>query len=349
MILVLNCGSQSIKWKLFIDDLKLKKKGKKEVFSAQGGSDSSWNSKDYQRILTKELSKLNNCKEDIGIVGHRVVHGGEKFREPTKITKRVLKEIEKFNNLAPLHNPFNILGIKVASKIFPKARQIAVFDTGFYKDLSKKAYVYTLPENLRKKYGFRRFGFHGISHEYAAKTAAQGTKKPFKKLKIITCHLGGGASITAIKNGKAIDTSMGFTPMEGIVMMTRSGNLDPGIILFLNKKTKNLDYILNQESGIKGICGFSDMREVLKAIKKGNKKAKLALEIFVYSIQKYIGAFFAVLEGCDLLVFTGSIGFGSLKIRNMICKNLFILKNTKVLAIKTDEELAIAEKIKNYA
>jgi len=152
-------------------------------------------------------------------------------------------------------------------------------------------------------------------------------------------------SITAIKNGKAIDTSMGFTPMEGLVMMTRSGNLDPGIILFLNKKTKNLDYILNQESGIKGICGFSDMREVLKAIKKGNKKAELALEIFVYSIQKYIGAFFAILEGCDLLVFTGAIGFGSLKIRNRVCKNLFILKNTKVLAIKTDEELAIAEKI----
>ncbi len=335
MILVLNCGSQSIKWKLFADNLKLKKEGRQEVF----------NSKKYREILEKDLKRLDNCQKEIKIVGHRVVHGGEKFRGLTKITKRVLKELEKFNKLAPLHNPFNILGIKVASEIFSKAKQIAVFDTGFYKDLPEKAYIYPLPENLRKKYGFRRFGFHGISHEYAAKTAAQKIKRPFKKIKIITCHLGGGASITGIKNGKAIDTSMGFTPMEGVVMMTRSGNLDPGIILYLNKKTKNLDYILNKESGIKGICGFSDMREVLKAIKKRNKKAELALEIFVYSIQKYIGAFFAVLGGCDLLVFTGTIGFRSLKIRNMICRDLNILKNTKILAIKTDEELAIAEKI----
>ena len=338
MILVLNCGSQSVKWKLFNENLKLEKEGKKEIF----------NSGRYKKALVKELIQLSKWKKEIKTIGHRVVHGGEKFREPLRITEKNLKGLERFNDLAPLHNPFNILGIKVASKVFSKSKQIAVFDTGFYKSLPEKAYIYALPDRLRKRYGFRRFGFHGISHEYVAKKAVEKDKKPFNKLKIITCHLGGGASITAIKNGKAVDTSMGFTPMEGVVMMTRSGNLDPGIISFLNKRIKRVDDILNKESGVKGICGFSDMRDVLKAVKKGDKKSKLALETFVYSIQKYIGSFFSILGGCELLVFTGAIGFGSSKIRNMICRNLTILKNTKILAIKTNEELAIAEKIKDY-
>jgi len=210
---------------------------------------------------------------------------------------------------------------------------------------------------LRKKYGFRRFGFHGISHEYAARTAAEKVKKKFNKLKIISCHLGGGASITAIKKGKVIDTSMGFTPMEGLVMMTRPGDIDTGIVLRLAEifSLKRTNKILNFESGIKGITGENNMLEVLKKAKKGNKKAKLGLEIFIYRIQKYIGAYFAILGGCDLLVFTGAIGSGSLKVRNRICKNLNILKpasrqsgNTKILAIKTDEELAIAKKIKMF-
>jgi len=329
MILVLNCGSQSIKWKLFDKNLRLKKKGEKEVFNARN----------FKRDLKKELS---NIDEDINIVGHRVVHGGEKFRKPTKITKQVLKELEKFNKLAPLHNPFNILGIKIAQRAFSGAKQIAVFDTGFYKDLPEKSYIYPLPKNVRKK--FRRFGFHGISHEYAAKTASKGS---FNKLKIITCHLGGGSSITAIKNGKAVDTSMGFTPMEGLMMMTRPGDIDPGIILELteNFSLKKVNRILNFESGIKGISESSEMLEVLKKIKKEDKNAKLSLEIFTYRVQKYIGAYFAILGGCDLLVFTGAIGYGSAKIRNMICKNLSILKNTKILAVKANEELAIAKKI----
>ncbi len=339
MILVLDCGSQSIKWKLFKKkDLKLIKKGKREVF----------NPKDYQNFLTKELNKLDNYKKDIRIIGHRVVHGGEKFKKPIKINKKILKELEKFNKLAPLHNPFNVLGIKIAKKIFPRVPKIAVFDTEFYSNLPKKAYIYPLPENIRRKYRFQRFGFHGISHEYVAKTAAKKIKKPFEKLKIITCHLGGGASITAIKNGKAIDTSMGFTPMEGLVMMTRCGDIDSGIVLELvkNFSVKETDRLLNIESGIKGISGEGEMLEVLKKAKTGDKKAKLALEIFIYKIQKYIGAYFAILEGCDLLIFTGAIGSGSAKIRNSICKNLTILENTKILTIKTDEELAIAKKIK---
>ena len=339
MILVLNCGSQSIKWKLFRkDNLKLLEEGEKNVF----------NSNNFEGILFREINKIKNKYFDkIQKIGHRVVHGGEKFRKPIKITKQVLKELEKFNKLAPLHNPFNILGIKVAKKVFPKVPQIAVFDTEFYKDLPEKAYIYPLPEKIRKKYKIRRFGFHGISHEYAAKEAAKRIKKPFEKLKIITCHLGGGSSITAIKNGKAVDTSMGFTPMEGLIMMTRSGDIDAGIVLELVKKfsLEKADKILNFESGLKGICGEENMLDVLKKAKQGNKKAKLALDLFVYRIQKYIGAYFAILGGCDLLIFTGTIGFFSAKIRNMICRDLTILKNTKILAIKTNEELSIAQKI----
>ena len=338
MFLILNCGSQSIKYKLFSEDLELIRKRRINVR----------NRRIYQKALVKSLEELNKYGDRIFAVGHRVVHGGEKFRNPTKVNQSVLKELEKYNKLAPLHNPFNILGIKIAKRIFSRADQVAVFDTGFYKDLPEKAYIYGLPENLRKKYGFQRFGFHGISHEYAAKKAAKKVKKLFKKLKIISCHLGGGASITAIKNGKAIDTSMGFTPLEGLMMMTRSGDIDPGIVIEIAKifSPKKAEEILNYQSGLKGICGLSDMRELLKAVKKGNKKAQLALNLFVYRIQKYIGAYTAVLGGCDLLVFTGAIGAGSEKIRSMIFKNLNILKKTKILAVNTDEELAIAEKIK---
>jgi len=339
MILVLNCGSQSIKWKLFRKkDLKLLEEDEKTVF----------NSNNFEEILFREVNELKNKYFDkIQKIGHRVVHGGEKFRKPTKITKQVLKELEKFNKLAPLHNPFNILGIKVAKKVFPKVSQTAVFDTEFYKDLPKKAYIYPLPEEIRNKYKIRRFGFHGISHEYVAKEAAKRIKKPFKKLKIITCHLGGGSSITAIKNGKAIDTSMGFTPMEGLIMMTRPGDIDAGIVLELVKdfSLKKTDKILNFQSGLKGICGKEKMLDVLKKAKQGNKKAKLALDLFAYRIQKYIGSYFTILGGCDLLIFTGTIGFFSAKIRNMICRDLTILKNTKILAIKTDEEFSIAQKI----
>jgi len=338
MILILNCGSQSIKWKLFKENLKLEKSGQREIFHKNN----------YPSVLKEELSKIKKTGEKIAAVGHRVVHGGEKFRKPVRVNEEAQKKIEEFNKFAPLHNPFNLLGIKTAMGIFPSVPQIAVFDTEFFINLPEKAKIYPLPENLRNKYGLVRFGFHGISHEYAAKEAAKIIKKPFNKLKIITCHLGGGSSIAAVKGGKAIDVSMGFTPLEGVTMMTRSGSIDPGIILELAKdfSGQKISQILNFESGLKGICGMGDMLAVLDAIKKKNKKAKLALDIFVYSIQKYIGAYFGILGGCDLLIFTGAIGAGSSKIRRMICKNLAILRSTRVLSIKTDEELAIAQKIR---
>ncbi len=349
MILVLNCGSQSIKWKIFNKGLGFLVGKKIEIknFTPLDKKPSN-GARNFKKVLTRELKKIKILQEgQILAIGHRVVHGGKKFREPIEITRKVLRELGKYNRLAPLHNPFNVLGIKIAKKIFPKTRQIAVFDTGFYKDLPERSYIYALPWKLALKHGFRRFGFHGISHEYAVREAAKKINKPFNKLKIISCHLGGGSSITAVKFGRAVDTSMGFTPLEGLVMMTRSGDIDPGIILEMASKKLSVDKILNFQSGIKGISGFSDMRKVLKEVERKNKKAKLALEIFCYHIQKYIGAYFAVLGGCDALVFTGMIGFGSKIIRDMICKDLNILKNTKVFAVETDEELTIARKVKS--
>jgi len=326
MILVLNCGSQSIKWKLFNEKLKPIKEGKRVVLNLDN----------FEEDLEEELNLLKSF--DISVVGHRVVHGGSKFLSPTKITSEVIEELEKLNHLAPLHNPYNILGIKIAQKTFTEVPNIAVFDTEFFKDLPEKSYTYALPEEIVKQFGFKRYGFHGISHQYVAKKLSG---------KVITCHLGGGSSITAIKNGKAVDTSMGFTPQEGLIMMTRPGNIDAGIVLELvkNFSIEKTSEILNKESGIKGICGQDDMLKVFEMIKAGDKKAKLALDVFVYSIKKYIGSYFAILDGCDVLVFTGTIGFGSKKIRDMICKDLNILKKTKILAIETDEELAIAQKI----
>ena len=335
MILVLNCGSQSIKWKIFSPKFKVLKEGKREVL----------NSADLEKALEEEISKLKDF--EITLIGHRVVHGGQKFKEPAKLTADTVAELESLSNLAPLHNPYNILGIKTCAKFFDTVPQFAVFDTEFFANLPEKAYTYALSENINADFGFRKYGFQGTSHQFVAKKACLMAKKQFNKSKIITCHLGGGASITAIKNGKAIDTSMGFTPLDGLVMMTRSGAIDPGIVLALAEKlgAEKTKEILNKKSGLKGISGANNMLEVLGMLKSADEKAKLAFDIFVYSIQKYIGSYYAILGGCDLLVFTGAIGAGDPKTRDSVCKNLDILKKVKILAIETDEELAIAEKI----
>jgi acetate kinase len=324
MILVLNCGSQSIRWKVFDEKLKVAKEGKCSIL----------NQENFQEVLKDEVKALN-----INKIGHRVVHGKDIFRDPTEITQDNIKKLEELNYLAPLHNPFNVLGIKICQEVFKKVPNIAVFDTEFFKDLPEKAFIFALPEKIVKEFGYRRYGFHGISHEYVANKA--------KAKKVITVHLGGGASIAAIKNGKAIDTSMGFTPMQGLVMMTRAGDVDSGVVLDLVDKfgKEKTSEILNKESGVKGICGEEYMLKVLEKAKSGDLKANLALEVFVYAIQKYIGAYFAILGGCDALVFTGAVGAGDPKTREMVCDGLDILKKTKILAIETDEELAIAQKI----
>lgn len=345
MILVLNCGSQSIKWKIFNEKFQVVKECKKDVYD----------SSKFHEIIKSELSGIT---ENISAVGHRVVHGGSQFKQPTVMTPQNTTDLEKINHLAPLHNPYAVEGIKAGLEVFPEAKHTAVFDTEFYANLPEVAFTYALPEEISKDFGFKRYGFHGTSHEFVAREAAKKVGKPFNKLKIISCHLGGGASVTAIKNGKAVDTSMGFTPMEGVVMMTRTGNIDLGIVIELAKKygPQEAMRILTKESGIKGLCGTMDMLEIIQKVKLGDKKTKLALDVFVYSIKKQIGAYYAILGGCDVLVFTGSIGSGNPKTRNAVVKGMDILsaqggpasgrKKTKVLAIKTDEELAIAQKIK---
>ena len=335
MILVLNCGSQSIKWKVFGEKLKVLEQNEIQVLD----------SVDYDKVLASEISRLKDF--EIDLIGHRVVHGGGKFLEPIKINSKNLAELEELNYLAPLHNPYNILGIKMCAKFFNTSLQFAVFDTEFLKTVPEKAFTYALPEKVNREYKFKRYGFHGISHEFVSKKACAIAKKPFSKAKIISCHLGGGCSVAAIKNGKAIDTSMGFSPLSGVVMMTRPGDLDDEIIFNLVEKlgVEKTREIWNKKSGLKGVCGASNMLEIFEMIKSGDQKAKLAFDIFVYSIQKYIGAYYAGLGGCDLLVFTGAIGAGKSQTRDSICKNFNILNKTKILAVETDEELAIAEKI----
>ncbi len=332
MILSLNCGSQSVAWKLF--------ESKKEVDS---GSVNGLKDDNYEERLENEIKKIKEKHENLSAVGHRVVHGGKQFTIPIIIDDDNLKSLESFNSLAPLHNPKNILGIKLARKIFKKARQVAVFDTEFYGDLPWVVKNYALPDEIRER--FYKFGFHGISHEYASKKAAKDIGKDFENLKIISIHLGGGCSITAIKNGKAIDTSMGFTPLEGLAMMTRSGDIDPGIVLALVKEfgMEKANEILNKRSGMQGLCGTQNMLHIVE--NSENEKEKRALEIFVYRIRKYIGSYYVILGGVDLICFTGSIGNGHPKTREMILGGLPFTDDFKVIQVKPDEEAAIAEKV----
>ena len=239
------------------------------------------------------------------------------------------------------------MGIKAAKETFSRAKQIAVFDTQFYGDLPSKAYEYPLPEEIREKYGFRRFGFHGISHEYASKKAADEAGLRYEDSSIISAHLGGGCSVTAIKNGKAIDTSMGHTPLEGVAMMTRSGDVDPGIVLELakNEGVEEADRLLNKKSGMTGLAGTQNMLEVINKAKKGDKKSELAMEVFTYRVKKYISAYYGAMGGVDLISFTGSIGNGDKKTRDMILEGLPFCKEAKIATVKPNEELAIAKKV----
>ncbi len=338
-ILVINAGSTSLKYKLFDSgSLAVIKEGNFQ------------NIESHKQALKQTLRKIGDLR-DIQVIGHRVVHGGPYFRKPTKITETVLKKLEQFNHLAPLHNPANISGIRACQKYLPQMLNIACFDTAFFSDLPDRAKIYGLPLNFYKKEKIQRYGFHGLSHKYVALEAAKKLQKPIEKTRLITVHLGGGGSIAAIKHGKAIDTSMGFTPLEGLMMMTRAGDLDPGIILYLlkNHSREEVDNLLNQKSGIKGLSGYINYLNLLKAVRRKAPKAKLAFNLYVYRIQKYIGAYFAVLGGIDALVFTGQIGAGEALTRDSICEGLEkILKDVKVMAIKTDEEKMIAREINKF-
>jgi len=337
IILVLNSGSSSIKYKLFDiskDSEKLLDKGLVERIGEKIRS--------HKEALEGILNKVGSR---VDAVGHRVVHGGDRFKESVLINDGVIRAIEDFIELAPLHNPPSLVTINESKKILSGIPHVAVFDTAFYCDMPEYAYCYAIPYRFYEKYRIRKYGFHGTSHRYVAEQAAHALKKPLNKLRLITCHLGNGCSITAVKNGRAVDTSMGFTPLEGLVMGTRSGDLDPAIIPYIMEK-EGVDInavmdLLNKKSGLLGVSEISnDMREILKN-KEKNKKAKLALEIFSYRIKKYIGAYAGIMGGVDAIVFTGGIGENNTNLVKEIYKGV-VAKNVKVLIITTDEELMIA-------
>jgi acetate kinase len=303
-------------------------------------------------------------------VGHRVVHGGETFQAPTIIDEKVIAAIRENIPLAPLHNPPNLTGIEVARAIFPDAPQVAVFDTAFHQTIPMKAFIYAIPFELYRKDRVRRYGFHGTSHAYVAERGAHLLNKPLTDVNLITVHLGNGASMAAVEKGHSIDTTMGMTPLAGLVMGTRSGDVDPALPFFLadhlGMSLKEIDTILNKESGLKGICGSNDMREVIDKKNEGDEQARIALQVYTYRIKKYIGAYYAALGHLDGIVFTAGIGENSPEIREMCCENLNRLgiiidrkrnraadqgereisapdSKVKLLVIPTNEELRIAQ------
>ncbi|MFA6537490.1 MAG: acetate/propionate family kinase [Patescibacteria group bacterium] len=369
-ILVLNCGSATVKFKVFAQDLQELVSGIVERIGLDGSFFKSSLAKteikkefksheEAIRFILQVLEDNGFGKDSFSKIGHRVVHGGEKFTKPTLLNTKILKEIESFNDLAPLHNPKNISGIKICLELLPKAKNYAVFDTAFHSTLPEKAFRYALPSELYDDLKIRRYGFHGLSHWYMKEQAVKFLKK--KNPNLITCHLGSGASICAIKNGVSVDTSMGFTPLSGLVMTTRPGDFDPSIILFLLRQGYNLaeiEKLLNSFSGLKGVCDLADLRDILilngykisgynlkaKHDAKTKKMAKLALDMYLYQIQKYLGAYFAVLGGkVDAIVFSAGVGERNTDIRRLILKSLPF--KAKVLVVPADEEKVIAMSI----
>ncbi|HFB53725.1 MAG TPA: acetate kinase [Sulfurimonas autotrophica] len=333
-IAVINAGSSSLKCKLFAMP-EGKVLAQKEIQKI-GESGSKIGSH------AEALEALGIDFSDVDVVGHRVVHGGEKLQQSCMVDAQVLKTIEDLIPLAPLHNPANLEGIKALQKRLPNIPQVAVFDTAFHATMSKESYMYALPYELYDKHGVRRYGFHGTSHAYLTKEAAKMLGKSVDEVSLITLHLGNGASACAVKNGKSIDTSMGFTPLEGLVMGTRSGDIDPDIPLFLQRElglsAKEVDTLLNKESGLKGICDENDLHEILL---REDDRAKLALDMMIRRIQKYIGAYMIVLEDVDAIVFSGGIGENSSYVRERVMDNTLI-KEIQALVIETNEELEIA-------
>lgn len=319
-------------------------------------------------LTDEKIGVIKNMSE-ISAVGHRIVHGGENFKESVIIDDSVMKAIKDCVELAPLHNPSNIVGIEACKQILPDVPMVAVFDTAFHQTMPRQSYIYALPYEIYEKYKLRKYGFHGTSHKYVANRAAQVLGKPIESLKIITCHLGNGASICAVKNGESVETSMGFTPLQGLCMGTRSGTIDPAVITFLMEKEKmninDINNFLNKKSGVLGISGVSsDFRDVQDAAEHGDDRAQLSLDIFCYGVKKYIGKYIAVLNGVDAVVFTAGIGENNAYVRKEILDNMDNLgikvdwdKNeitgkeidisapdsrVKTLVIPTNEELAIA-------
>ncbi len=339
-ILVLNSGSSSIKCQYFIDQKSVASALVERIGEEESRGEVSYAGQNFTEILMIPdhhhalkllITMLNRSGaitsiDEVDAVGHRVVHGGSTFDQPTLVTEKVIDTIRDLIPLAPLHNPANLEGIIVLQEIHPNLPQVAVFDTAFHQSMPPSAYLYPLPYTLYRESGIRRYGFHGTSHAFVAKEAAQIIGEDLKKLNLITLHLGNGASAAAIQSGKSIDTSMGLTPLEGLMMGTRCGDIDPAIIPFISHNLKldidEIDTMLNKESGLKGICETNDMREVVERSEQEDKMSQLALEMYAYRIKKYIGAYTVALGRVDAVIFTGGIGEHAVKVREMVCEGL---------------------------
>jgi acetate kinase len=392
-ILVINCGSSSLKYQLInMKDEKVYAKGLCERIGIEGsrlkhtpeGKETIINEapmsnhKEAVKIVIDALTNENygviKSMDEISAVGHRVVHGGESFSESVIIDDEVKKAIEICSELAPLHNPPNLIGIEACQHLMPNTPMVAVFDTAFHQSMPNYAYLYAIPYELYEKHKIRRYGFHGTSHKYVSHRAAEVLGRPIEELKIVTCHLGNGASVCAVKNGKSVDTSMGLTPLAGLVMGTRCGDIDPAIVNFLEEKenltSQEADNLLNKKSGVLGLSGVSsDFRDIENAMNEGNKRAALTMDVFNYTVAKYIGSYAAAMNGLDAVVFTAGLGENNYEVRRDICKYIEFLgakvdeeKNNcrgverdfsaegakvRTLLIPTNEELMIARETKN--
>lgn len=391
-VLVINCGSSSLKYQLFdmnaesvlakglverigIDGSQIKhtKTGMEAVVKETPIPDHKVG---IQLVLDALMDKghgVLSSLDELSAVGHRVVHAGEKFSTSVKLDPQVMAALRECIPLAPLHNPANIMGIEAVTEVLPSVPQVAVFDTAFHQTMPEHAYIYGLPYGYYEKYKVRRYGFHGTSHYYVSRRAADILDKPVERLKIVTCHLGNGSSITAVQGGRSIDTSMGFTPLAGVLMGTRCGDIDPALVAFIAQTEKldikDLDALLNKKSGLLGVSGLSsDLRDIEEAAAKGEPRSRLALAVLTYGIRKYIGAYAAAMGGIDALVFTAGVGENSILVRSMVCEGLEFLgvsidqeKNkvrgkeadigtsgsrVRVLVVPTNEELVIARDTK---
>ena len=388
-VLVINCGSSSLKFQLInAESEEVLAKGICERIGIDGkltyqpeGGEKEKSDKPMPthteaiqfviEALTNPETGVVKSLDEIGAVGHRMVHGGEKFSSSVVITDEVKKAVAECNDLAPLHNPANLIGVEACQKLMPNTPMVGVFDTAFHQTMPEKAYMYGLPYEYYEKYKVRRYGFHGTSHSFVSKRAAEVMGRPYDDLKTIVCHLGNGSSVTAVMNGKSVDTSMGLTPLEGVVMGTRSGSIDPAIMEFIAQK-ENMDIegvmnVLNKKSGVFGLSGglSSDFRDLTDAMNAGDKKAKIAMDVFSYSVAKYIGAYAEAMNGVDCIAFTAGIGENDDYVREQVCSYLGYLgvdfdkeintglrgtekeltkpgSKVRVFVIPTNEELAIA-------
>jgi acetate kinase len=391
-IIAINAGSSSLKFQLFeMPSEEVITKGiveriglKDSIFTISVNGEKNKEVTDIPnhevavKILLDKLTSLGIIQslDEIEGIGHRVVHGGEEFNDSILITEKVLNKIEELSELAPLHNPANLTGIRAFQQVLPNVPAVAVFDTAFHQTMPENSFLYSLPYEYYKKYGIRKYGFHGTSHKYVSQRAAEMLGRPVEHLRLISCHLGNGASIAAIEGGKSIDTSMGFTPLAGVTMGTRSGNIDPALIPYIMEKTnKNAEQVLNvlnKESGMLGVSGFSsDLRDIEDEAEKGNERAELALKVFADRIHKYIGSYAARMCGVDAIIFTAGIGENSTAIRARVLQGLEFMgiywdpalnkvrgeeafisyphSPVKVMVIPTDEEVMIARDVVRFA